>query len=1158
MIQIFGWTILHSLWQLSLIAIAYLVLKTLWKQATSLQQYYLVLTAFVSSFLAPIFTFNYLWQQTTVAPVVSTLTPITNGPISVPTTVGTTEEVVLQTSLTFADYLTMCLPYLVVFWAIGVLYFVIRFMVNLFRINKLQRIENELITGEWLAKIRTFKKQLNIEKEVQVFLSKHVKEPITFGHFKPVILLPISLMTGFEPVAIETILLHELAHIKRHDYLINLGQSIIEIILFYHPCIWWLSKEIRAIREHCCDDLVLSMGDNRDAYVKTLTVLQWRKIGAVSNSLSMTASGEDGDFTRRIKRMFGVAEEGFSFRQLMGVFLVLLFLAVGGVFIKDYLPKIIHQGEQSSITILSEQESELKVTEKTTKAELNHWIEMVAAQGVEFDFKGTVYDKEGHITELRGNYATSGGQTGDFFATNIPCTYTTFNLYNDQLGGPFFTHPCKKESSEEKVIWIDKALLDTHVDKMIPKMQNEKIFEGFSFNPETYSFNGSYFVAEGETKWIEVGDVSKTPIRIVLKDGYVKSLEVIKKPSTQLSSWIINEDVTIKQLFEIAESFGKDSETRVHFNELDFDDNDKLTGKITGTIRPNKSGVFHFFEVHDISKYGILLQANADTILAPKYLPKGKSSISEVEQLSSKSSKIKINSQTTRKDLEKWASAITKHGVIFNYENSIFDAADKLIGLNGKFNGKCCFDDAFFVSKLDELEVHLEVKDNYICQPTIITQTEKGYDELKDEFWSDAVNHADDNPANSHPYWIEGAMRKMKIISNGDDKSYQVQQFPFNDLESYKNWRDSLNLSSKKNKTPSSFIPQLKEKEDFQKYVDSVAESSIGQNDSELRIDAKTGLFPNIQNTRNKLEDLSGVNPNFYPKSPNDFPKATFVNGHLIVGEDHPLVNSSPKATKKYQVEIEKDSLQNFIQWNDLKFELKPNPNKRGKSRFLPPNLKVTKLEWDRLQKAYFTFKIHGNWYKAKNVNNMVLVASRKDPISINTDGQYHQIILGDHNQVPRILENANVGDYIYYERIDFGGDFTMSIAVEIVENPTNTDTGFNVQKEVDFKNAEMTFSPDFIDASQNTSNNWRLLKESPLSILPNVNKPDRKIRLIGGGTSDVFFVNGIKWSSNSTKKLDPEIIESINVVSGTKAQLLYGVDKAVLITTKKVATEKE
>ena len=226
MIQIIGWTILHSLWQITLITSLYLLIKNSWQTSTALKKYYLAIGALLSTCLSTIFTFSYLFQQDKPFAMRLNENNLTLTSGEVITTISSIEnsEIVVATTLNFADYITLCLPYLVVFWGIGMLYFTIRFFKNLYGVQQLKSIDSELISGEWWQKINRFKNQLNIHKEVQVYLSKYVKEPITFGHLKPVILLPISLVTGFDEAAIETIILHELAHIKRNDYLINLHE----------------------------------------------------------------------------------------------------------------------------------------------------------------------------------------------------------------------------------------------------------------------------------------------------------------------------------------------------------------------------------------------------------------------------------------------------------------------------------------------------------------------------------------------------------------------------------------------------------------------------------------------------------------------------------------------------------------------------------------------------------------------------------------------------------------------------------------------------------------------------------------------------------------------------------------------------------------------
>src|SRR5207237_5100112 len=88
------------------------------------------------------------------------------------------------------------------------------------------------------------------------------------------VLLPVSLVTGIPVSHLEAILAHELAHIRRHDFIINLLQTLIETLFFYHPAIWWLSHRIRIEREHCCDDLVVRVLDNRSEYSRALVAIE--------------------------------------------------------------------------------------------------------------------------------------------------------------------------------------------------------------------------------------------------------------------------------------------------------------------------------------------------------------------------------------------------------------------------------------------------------------------------------------------------------------------------------------------------------------------------------------------------------------------------------------------------------------------------------------------------------------------------------------------------------------------------------------------------------------------------------------------------------------------------------------------------------------------
>ena len=119
------------------------------------------------------------------------------------------------------------------------------------------------------------------------------------GWDKPAVLLPVSAMSGLSPDQIESILAHELAHIQRQDYLVNILQTLVEILGFYHPAVWWVSRQIRIEREHCCDDLAVAVCGNSVAYARALTQLE--TIRSRSGILAMAATG--GGLTSRIKRL---------------------------------------------------------------------------------------------------------------------------------------------------------------------------------------------------------------------------------------------------------------------------------------------------------------------------------------------------------------------------------------------------------------------------------------------------------------------------------------------------------------------------------------------------------------------------------------------------------------------------------------------------------------------------------------------------------------------------------------------------------------------------------------------------------------------------------------------------------------------------------------
>src|SRR4029079_1809460 len=100
--------------------------------------------------------------------------------------------------------------------------------------------------------------RLGVKRAVKVLQSVLIQTPVVVGFFRPTILLPLCVATGLPESQLELILAHELAHIRRHDYVVNLLQTLVETLFFYHPAVWWLSRQIRNERENCCDDIVMA------------------------------------------------------------------------------------------------------------------------------------------------------------------------------------------------------------------------------------------------------------------------------------------------------------------------------------------------------------------------------------------------------------------------------------------------------------------------------------------------------------------------------------------------------------------------------------------------------------------------------------------------------------------------------------------------------------------------------------------------------------------------------------------------------------------------------------------------------------------------------------------------------------------------------------
>jgi beta-lactamase regulating signal transducer with metallopeptidase domain len=203
---------------------------------------------------------------------------------------------------TWLDRIATALPWLVTAWLIGVFGLSTRLAIGWHGVHRLRQRASLPADGTWQAVLSRLCDRLHIRSSAKLLESSLVDVPTMIGWLRPVILWPPALLAGLSIEQFEALLAHELAHVRRHDYLVNLIQTAIETLLFYHPAVWWLSRRIRHERECCCDDLAVSACGNHLTYARALATLE--ELRPPARQLALAADG--GNLLDRIRRILGV------------------------------------------------------------------------------------------------------------------------------------------------------------------------------------------------------------------------------------------------------------------------------------------------------------------------------------------------------------------------------------------------------------------------------------------------------------------------------------------------------------------------------------------------------------------------------------------------------------------------------------------------------------------------------------------------------------------------------------------------------------------------------------------------------------------------------------------------------------------------------------
>lgn len=284
-----GWTLLHFVWQGAVVGILFGTSLACASKAGARTRYHIGLFYLAVLTALPVATFIWLLPGSETAAVAVVAETIVVG-------AAPAAGEALSDWRAFVD---PYLPWTVLAWALGVLLMTGRLLLEWRDVRRLTRLDVEPLSAEWRARVARLRERLNVDRAVVVLRSTRVVVPLVVGWLRPVILVPVSAFTGLTPWQLELILMHELAHVRRHDYIVNLMQVVVETLLFYHPVVRWVSRVVREERELCCDDLVVARSNDPLSYARALAELA----GAQSMGLQTSVGSDGGKLIVRIKRL---------------------------------------------------------------------------------------------------------------------------------------------------------------------------------------------------------------------------------------------------------------------------------------------------------------------------------------------------------------------------------------------------------------------------------------------------------------------------------------------------------------------------------------------------------------------------------------------------------------------------------------------------------------------------------------------------------------------------------------------------------------------------------------------------------------------------------------------------------------------------------------
>jgi beta-lactamase regulating signal transducer with metallopeptidase domain len=302
-----GWALVHFVWQGALIALATAAVLALCRRSGAGTRYAVACVGLAALLAAPIWT-----AVSFRSPAAMPFTLVTAMPVSaLDAPPAATPGAPAPKPLAAAAARTSAavepwLPMVVWAWLLGVVLLLIRFAGASWRVRRLRRASLQAPVSRWQSTGERLAKRLRISLPFRIVDSTLVDVPSVIGIVRPVVLLPVAALTSLTPGQIEALVAHELAHIRRRDYVVNIVQTVAEALLFFHPAVWWISARIREEREHCCDDVAVEMCGEPVVYASALAeIAAWRR-----REVALSLGAADGALLSRVRRILRAPEPG--------------------------------------------------------------------------------------------------------------------------------------------------------------------------------------------------------------------------------------------------------------------------------------------------------------------------------------------------------------------------------------------------------------------------------------------------------------------------------------------------------------------------------------------------------------------------------------------------------------------------------------------------------------------------------------------------------------------------------------------------------------------------------------------------------------------------------------------------------------------------------